>query len=83
MCSCTGGSDGNEYAYNARDQVQSLGWEDPLEKGIATLSPVFLPREFREQRSLSGYSPRGHKESDTTEMTNSVLALHFLKLYNL
>ena len=41
----------------ARDQVQSLGWEDPLAKGIATLSPVLLPREFREQRSLSGYSP--------------------------
>ena len=25
-------------------QVQSLGWEDPLEKGIAT-TPVFLPGE--------------------------------------
>ena len=39
--------------------------------------PVFLPREFHEQRSLSGYSPWGRKESDTTEMTNSVLALNF------
>ena len=28
---------------------------------------VFLPREFHEQRSLAGYSPWGHKESDTTE----------------
>ena len=26
-------------------QVQSLGWEDPLENGMAT-PPVFLPGEF-------------------------------------
>ena len=30
-------------------------------------TPVFLPREFHGQRSLAGYSPWGHKESDTTE----------------
>ena len=36
--------------------VQSLGWEDPLEKGKAT-PPVFLPRESYGQRSLAGYSP--------------------------
>ena len=30
-------------------------------------TPVFLPRESHGQRSLVGYSPRGHKESDTTE----------------
>ena len=42
--------------------VQSLGQEDPLEKGM-----VFLAGEFHGQRSLVGYSPRGHKESDTTE----------------
>ena len=29
-------------------------------------TPVFLPREFHGQRSLMGYSPQGHKESDTT-----------------
>ena len=29
--------------------------------------PVFLPGEFHGQRSLVGYSPWGHKESDTTE----------------
>ena len=29
-------------------------------------SPVFLPGEFHGQRSLVGYSPRGHRESDTT-----------------
>ena len=30
-------------------------------------TPVFLPGEFHGQRSLAGYRPWGHKESDTTE----------------
>ena len=30
-------------------------------------TPVFLPGEFHGQRSLAGYSPRGHKQSDTIE----------------
>ena len=30
-------------------------------------TPVFLPGKFHGQRSLAGYSPRGHKKSDTTE----------------
>ena len=30
-------------------------------------TPVFLPGESHEQRSLVGYSPWGHKELDTTE----------------
>ena len=32
-------------------------------------TPVFLPGESHGQRSLVGYSPRGHTESDTTEVT--------------
>ena len=28
---------------------------------------IFLPGKFHEQRSLMGYSPRGHRESDMTE----------------
>ena len=47
-------------------RVRSLGEEDPLEKGMGT-TPVFLPGEFHGQRSLVGYSPWGHKESDMTE----------------
>ena len=39
--------------------VQSLGWEDPLEKGKP---PVLWPEEFH-----GLYSPWGRKESDTTE----------------
>ena len=47
-------------------QVQSLGWEDPLEREwLPTL--VFLPGEFHGQRSLVGYSPWGRKELDMTE----------------
>ena len=30
-------------------------------------TPVFLPGESHGQNSLAGYSPWGHKESDTTE----------------
>ena len=37
-------------------QVQSLGWEDFLEKGMAT-TLVFLPRKFHVQRKLVGYNP--------------------------
>ena len=32
-------------------------------------SSVFSPGEFHRQESLAGYSPRGRKESDTTEET--------------
>ena len=32
-------------------------------------TPVFLPVEFHGQRRLVGYSPWGHKELDTTEVT--------------
>ena len=49
-------------------RVQSLGWEDPLEEGLATHSSVLAWR-IHGQRSLVGYSPWGHKESDTTEAT--------------
>ena len=36
-------------------QTQSLGQEDPLEKGIPTA--VFLSRDSHGQRSLVGYGP--------------------------
>ena len=53
--------------------VQFLGWGDLLERGMQP-TPVFLLGEFRGQRNLVGYSPWGHKESDTTEW------LHFTSL---
>ena len=40
-------------------------------------APVLLPRESHGQKSLAGYSPWGHKESDTTERarthTNNII----------
>ena len=48
-------------------QLQSLGQEDPLEKGMAVRSRIFLPGKSHGQRSLVGHSPWGQKESDATE----------------
>ena len=49
-------------------RIQSLGWEDPLEKEIATHCSI-LAWKSQGQRLLAGYSPWGHKESDMTEHT--------------
>ena len=40
--------------------VQSLGWEDPLEKEIATHSSI-LASEMPGTEELVGYSPWGHR----------------------
>ena len=45
---------------------RSLGWEEPLEEGMATLSSILALR-IPMQRSLAGYNPRGRKEWDMTE----------------
>ena len=34
-------------------------------------TPIFLPGESHGQRSLVGYSPWGHRESDTTERAHT------------
>ena len=47
-------------------RVQSLGREDPLEKEMAIHSSIDAGKS-QGSRSLVGYSPWGHKESDTTE----------------
>ena len=39
-----GGSDSKESTCNVRDRVQSLGWEDPLEKGTAIHSSILAWR---------------------------------------
>ena len=49
-----------------KTQVQSLGQEDCWRREWQP-TPVFLPGESHWQRGLVGYSPWGHKESDTTE----------------
>ena len=67
-----GSSDSKESAYSA---VWSLGWEDPLEKEMATHSSI-LAWKIPWTRSLAGYNPWSCKESDTTEW------LHMYKLKN-
>ena len=44
--------------------VQKIPWRRTWQP-----TPVFLPGEFHGQWSLAGYSPRGHTESDVTEVT--------------
>ena len=53
--------------------VQSLGWEDLLEKGWQP-TPVFLPGKSHGQRNLVGYSPWGRSQSDMTEQ----FPIHFI-----
>ena len=48
--------------------VQKIPWRRAWQP-----TPVFLPGESHGQRSLTGYSPSRHKESDTVEVTESAL----------
>ena len=47
-------------------RVGSLVQRDPWKREWLS-TPIFVPREFHEQRILAGYSPWAHKELDTTE----------------
>ena len=50
-------------------QVGSLGWEDPLEKGMATHSSVLAWRIPWTEEPWTGCSPQDGTESDVTEAT--------------
>ena len=58
--------------------VRSLGWEDSLEKGMATHSCIPAWRTPRTE-SLVGYSPWGCKELDTTKQLNTHTHRRFRK----
>ena len=60
-------------------QVQSLGWEDPLEKEVATHSSVLTWRIPWTEEPGGLYSPWRHEELDMTEATWHTHAIH-LKL---
>ena len=66
---------GKESTCNAGDAKNTLPWRRKWK-----LAPVFLPGKFHGQRSLVGYSPRGHKESDTTECMSIHTHTHDLLL---
>ena len=59
-------SDSKESACNAGDLGSILGWEEPLEKGMATHSSILAWR-IPWTEELAGYSPWGYKELDTSE----------------
>ena len=59
-----------EGACNADTQVPSLVREDPLEEGMATHSSI-LAGKIPWTEEPAGYSSRGHKELDTTELLSS------------
>ena len=66
-----GGSDSKESACNAGNLgsipgLGSLGWDDLLEKEMATHSR-FLTGKFHGQKCLVGYSAQSHKELDTSD----------------
>ena len=67
-------------AGDARDAGSISGSGNCSEKEMATHSSV-LAWEIHGQRSLVGYSPWGHKESDMTECTKtraSTIELYYL-----
>ena len=71
-----GGSDRKEPACRCRGprfnpRVREIPWRREW-----LPPPVFLPGEFHRQRTLAGYSPRGHKDSDTTGRLTLSLSLH-------
>ena len=60
--------------------VRSLGQKDPW-RWKWQPTPVLLPGESHGWRSLVGYSPRGRKESDTTEGLHLGTYLRYSKVY--
>ena len=66
-----GGSVVKDSPANVGDMSSIPGLRrSPERKWQPTL--VFLPGKVHGQRSLVGYSPRGHKESDTTEQSTHI-----------
>ena len=51
---------------NEADSGLSSGLGRSFEEGNGNPTLVFLPGKSHGQRSLAGYSPWGHRESDTT-----------------
>ena len=60
-----GGSDDKESPEVKETWAQSLGREDPLEEEMVTYSSILACRILWTENP-AGYSPWGHKESDTT-----------------
>ena len=66
-----GGSDRKESACNVKDLGSIPGLGGPPGGGNSNPLQYSCLENPRGQRSLAGYSPWGHKESDTTEQLSS------------
>ena len=63
-----GGSDSKASSCNGGDLGSITGLRNPLGNEITTHSMSEIwPEKFHELKSLVGYIPWGHKESDMTE----------------
>ena len=71
-----GGSDGKVSVTMRETWIRSLGWEDSLEKEMATHSSTLALKIPWTEELGTGYCPWGRKESGTTEL----LHFHFLGL---
>ena len=76
------GTSGKEPALPCRRQefdswARKIAWRRAWQ-----FTPVFLPGESHGQRNLAGYSPWGHRESDTTEWAHRtcIIVLSFMSL---
>ena len=78
-----GGSESKESDCNAGDTRDPGSVPGSGVNGNGNPTPVFLPEKSRGQRSLVGYSPWNHKESDTTEQITLSLFFHVYRAYSL
>ena len=80
-CGFLDGSVGKESACNAGNtgDVEFDSWVGKIpwrRKWQST--PVFLPEKSHRQRSLAGYSPRGHKEFHVTKRVSTLTCTHLI-----
>ena len=68
---------GTEIKDDIQGLIPGLGRSSRKENGYPF--PAFLPGDFHGQRSLVGYSPRGRKESDTTERLHTHFTQHHIQ----
>ena len=70
------------FFQTGQGETYKLPWKDSYLTWLPFQStPVFLPGESHGRRSLVGYSPRGRKESDTTERLHFTFTFPFQQVF--
>ena len=75
------GSDGKELIYNEGDLGLIPGWGRSPGGGHGNPLQDSCLENRHGQRSLVGYSPRGHKERDKTEQLSPDIAQDYRKMH--